>query len=357
MLNFLWSKLMPMIPNFIERTLFLSLNQGPAPMLDIWNAVAFRIILAGVHLGVFESLSGESMTAERLAKQLNLNQRGAGILLETLDSLGYVERAGEDYTNSAMTDKWLVSSSEMDLSPGFRYWSAIMPMFDNLEESLKTGSSPLNMYDWLADQPGVSRDFQDYMVPLAKFALGEVTGRLKIPPGARRLLDIGGGHAIYSIAFCQQNLSLTATIFDSEEALKPAKKNISDAGLEKALRVQAGDFLKDELGEGYDVALLFNICHGLSEQQNITLLEKTAKALNPGGMAVILEQFGTNLPMPMSRAANNILEMSYYHLLGGQVYSHEQVENWLHTAGYSNLKRINLRKVPGNSLVSGVTKG
>jgi cyclopropane fatty-acyl-phospholipid synthase-like methyltransferase len=250
-----------------------------------------------------------------------------------------------------------VSKSGMDLSPGFRYWSAIMPMFDNLEESLRTGSPPINMYEWLADQPGVSRDFQDYMVPLAKFALGEVTARLKIPPGAKRLLDIGGGHAMYSIAFCRQNLSLTATIFDSEEALKPARKNISDTGLEKAIRVQADDLLKDDLGEGYDVALLFNICHGLSEQQNITLLEKTAKALNPGGIAVILEQFGTNLPMPMSRAANNILEMSYYHLLGGQVYSHEQVENWLCTAGYSNLKRINLRKVPGNSLVIGVTKG
>lgn len=346
-----------MIPNFIERTLFLSLNQGPAPMLDIWNAVAFRIVLAGVHLGVFETLSEGSMTYERLAKELNLDKRGTRILLETLHSLGYVEQVREGNKNSAMTEKWLLNNSGMDLSPGFRYWAAIMPLFDNLEESLRTGSPPINMYEWLADQPDVSRDFQDYMVPLAKFALGEVTGRLKIPPGARRLLDIGGGHAMYSIALCQQNLSLSATVFDSASALKPGIKNIAKAGLEKAIQVQEGDFLKDELGEGYDVALLFNICHGLSEEQNVALLEKTAQALNPGGIAVILEQFDTNLPMPMSRAANNILGMSYYHLLGGQVYSHEQVENWLSKAGYSNLKRINLRKVPGNSLVIGVTKG
>ena len=61
--------------------------------------------------------------------------------------------------------------------------------------------------------------------------------------------------------------------------------------------------------------------------------------------------------MPMSRAANNILGLSYYHLLGGQVYSYEQAKNWFQTAGFGNLKRINLRKVPGNSLIIGTISG
>jgi hypothetical protein len=30
---------MPMFPNFIERLLFLDLNQGPAPVLDIWKVI------------------------------------------------------------------------------------------------------------------------------------------------------------------------------------------------------------------------------------------------------------------------------------------------------------------------------
>ncbi len=78
---------MPMIPNFIERTLFFDLDQGPAPMLDIWNAVAFRTVLAGVRLGIFETLAGEPLTSVMLAKQLNLNRRGTQILLETLQSV------------------------------------------------------------------------------------------------------------------------------------------------------------------------------------------------------------------------------------------------------------------------------
>ena len=76
------------------------------------------------------------------------------------------------------------------------YWAAVLPMFDNLEDSLRSGFPPVNMYDWIEDQPQVSKDFQDYMVPLAKFALGEVTNRLKVPTNAKRLLDVGGGHAM-----------------------------------------------------------------------------------------------------------------------------------------------------------------
>ncbi len=33
---------MPVVPNWIERTIFLSLNQGPGPVLGIWNAIILK---------------------------------------------------------------------------------------------------------------------------------------------------------------------------------------------------------------------------------------------------------------------------------------------------------------------------
>ncbi len=76
------------------------------------------------------------------------------------------------------------------------------------------------------------------------------------------------------------------------------------------IQVQEGSFFTDDLGDDYDVALLFNISHELTLEQISALLQKVAKALNPGGFAVILEHFDTNLPLPMSRAVNNILGLS-----------------------------------------------
>jgi len=59
---------MPLMPNFLERMLFFGLNQEPGPMLDIWSLIAFRTILAGIRLGVFENLDNEPKTQKVFAE-------------------------------------------------------------------------------------------------------------------------------------------------------------------------------------------------------------------------------------------------------------------------------------------------
>src|SRR5258706_16132489 len=98
---------MPLIPNFLERQIFFTLNQGPAPMLDIFGAVAFRTVLAAVRLGVFDALSGGPLSAPQVASKIKVAQRGVVILLDTLIGLGYVTQNGDQYANSSMTAKWL----------------------------------------------------------------------------------------------------------------------------------------------------------------------------------------------------------------------------------------------------------
>mgnify|MGYP001557838926 FL=1 len=46
---------MPIVPNFIERLVLLTFNQGPGLMLDFLGAQAFRVVGVGVRLGVFEA--------------------------------------------------------------------------------------------------------------------------------------------------------------------------------------------------------------------------------------------------------------------------------------------------------------
>src|SRR5512145_1642143 len=131
---------MPVVPNWIERTIFLSLNQGPGPVLDIWNAVAFRTVLAAIRLGVFEALASRPMNAAELAQGLNADARGVQRLIEALGPLGYVKRQGDRYANTSMTSKWLLRSSSVNLAPYFRYWGAIIPrLMDDLEDSIEQG--------------------------------------------------------------------------------------------------------------------------------------------------------------------------------------------------------------------------
>jgi hypothetical protein len=78
---------------------------------------------------------------------------------------------------------------------------------------------------------------------------------------------------MYSILFCRRYPALI-----SAQALQSAVKYPGRRW--KAGGVQAGNF-KDEPGEGYDVALLFNIFMGLPAQARICWAGRAA--LNPAG--------------------------------------------------------------------------
>lgn len=45
--------------------------------------------------------------------------------------------------------------------------------------------------------------------------------------------------------------------------------------------------------------------------------------------------------------------MSYYRVLDRQVYAYEEVARWLESAGSGNVRRVNLLRVVGNSLIIG----
>jgi ubiquinone/menaquinone biosynthesis C-methylase UbiE len=343
---------MPIRSNFLERLAFLDLNLGPGPLLDVFGAVAFRVALAGVRVGVFDALSAGPQTAAGLARSLNLDERGVAVLLEGLQSLGYVRKQGEGYANTGMARKWLVSGSPTNFAPYFRYWGTVLSEFEaNWEGSLQNGAPPVNLYEWIEHEPATSRDFQEAMVAIAHMSAGEVARKLELPAGTGRLLDLGGGHAMYTIAICRRYPQISAVVFDSPRALESGRKSVAAARLEERITFQEGDFLRDDPGSGYDAALLFNVVHGLTPQQNKELLGRVKNVLVPGGLLVIMEQLAGKTPSPTLTTTNRLLSAAYFALLGGQVYTFRTISGWLKASGYSDVRRINLPSAASSSLV------
>jgi len=345
---------MPITPNLVERLLFSPFHQAPSPLLDIWSAVGFRVVLAAVRLNIFDTLCPAPLSAAELAQTLQLDAQGTTLLLETLVTLGYVQKVHERYANTAMTEKWLTSNAAVDFSAYVRYWGALLTeRWVDLEESLRTGQPVADLYGWLAQQPQTGADFQAGMVALAQFLLPEITSKLELPLDSQRLLDVGGGHALYSIALCRQYPQLTATVFDSAQALQAAQANIARAQLDLRVTLKAGDFQQDDLGENYDVVLLFNLIHGFTSEVNLQLLTKASAALRPGGRVVILEQLAGGASSGLGHTLSQLLNLSYFQLLGGQSYLYREVHQWLNATGFIRIYRIKLVRAPGNYLIIG----
>lgn len=346
---------MPISTNTFEHLAFFTLKKVPAPLLDVFSALGFRIVQAAIRLNVFEVLERKSLTLEELAQQINASFRGTQTLLNNLKALGYIKQNNELYSNTSMTTKWMLKSSPQSIAIAFDYWGRVLfEHFQDMEETIRSGQPATNYYNYTEQHPEESRVFQDWLVSAARLGIEEITRKIKIPDTARKLIDIGGGHGLYSIALCQRNPKLSAVVFDGSQALKSARANIEMAKLGSRIGIQEGNFITDDLGSGYDIAFLFNIIHGLSPDQNVKLLQKVSKALKPGGVVVIGDQLADAKGGSAVQAIIQIFGLTFFQLLDARVYQYSDVATWLKASSFTKQRRTNLVENPGISLVFGV---
>ena len=101
--------------------------------------------------------------------------------------------------------------------------------------------------------------------------------------GVNTLVDVGGGPGLYAIEFVKRNPELRAIVFDSEETLQVATKNIEAAGLKEQIDLCPGDIFSDPLPKNVDYIFLSNLVHIYSLEENQAFIKSCSEALNPGG--------------------------------------------------------------------------
>ena len=75
----------------------------------------------------------------------------------------------------------------------------------------------------------------------------------------RKMLDLGGGAASYSIALCNAYPELKAVVLDQEQPLLIAKPLVEEHHLGDQITLLEGDFLETKLGADYDVVLISGV--------------------------------------------------------------------------------------------------
>jgi len=227
---------MPIAPNFTERMLF-RLNLAPAPMLDFFGALAFRTASIALKLGVFEAVSDGAPTADEVARRIGGDPRATAFLLDALGAIGYVKKRNGGYTATAMTRKWVPLLA--DALPVAE--AGIFEQWVHLEDRIRGRKPPVHSYDEI-QREGRWREFEVGMLALARSSAGRAVAKVKVPRTASRLLDLGGGHGLYSIEFCWRNPRLSATVFDFPQALEVAREVIAAENMGDRVSVLEGDF-------------------------------------------------------------------------------------------------------------------
>ena len=323
-------------------------------MLDLFGAAGFEAVSLAVEMGVFDALADGESDAVELAERLDADAKGVRALLHFLEAQGYVASGDGRYRNTSMTAKWLTTESETNMAPWFTFWNdLVFPFWEcHLETVVREGEPPLTIYEWFDEEPSRWELAQRGFRAAASVLVDAVADEIAIPDDASRLLDVGGGHGLYSIELCRRHPRLSGVVFDSPEALAVAREEIEDAGVEDRLRTRGGDYSTDDFGGAYDVALVFNVTHAHDAAETQHLFERVFDTLDPGGRIVVLDQFQGSASTPVGETALQFVGLTYLTTLGATIHPYDDVAEWLRDIGFEDLNRTSIRRAgPGNTLI------
>ena len=299
---------------------------------------ASRIALTAVELNVFTAV-GKGAAAEEVASRIGADSRATAILLDALAALGLLEKRGATYRNTPDTARYLDEASPENERLATLHTVHMWQTWSTLTECVRAGGSVT-----AREEKPAEKDWTEAFIAAMARNAAERAPRVAAAVGAervRRMLDIGGGPGSYAIAFARANPRLRAVVLDKPEVLEIARRHIAAAGFEERITTQPGDLKRDRFGEGYDLALVSNICHMLSPEQNRDLLARAAAALVPGGRLVIhdfiLDGDRTS-PQAAAVFAVNMLVAT----AAGNSYTEQEYAAWLQAAGLGEVQRIEI---------------
>jgi 2-polyprenyl-3-methyl-5-hydroxy-6-metoxy-1,4-benzoquinol methylase len=332
--------------------LLLKFNIIPHPIVDsVSSIVAGRALQVSVKLGVIDALGDTPMSASTIAECTGVSERGVLVLLDCLDALGYVRKQAARYRLTPRGKKFLSKDSPQSLHQVVLFSDYLFNSLTTLEATIQADGPEQTNY--ASFTPELWEIFTSAMQEFACTNLAEVVRLVPLPVQAKKLLDLGGSHGLYSMALCQRAPRLSAEIIDFAPVEALAKRLIAQQQMTDRVTFRVGDFLRDELGGDYDVILAFNVIHGLRSEANQLLAAKVSKALNPGGMYVILDQISSGeRASPLFRLLIASMGLSFFHYFGSGPYAFHEVREWLHQAGFA---RCELRKTrtPGFAVIIG----
>jgi (2Fe-2S) ferredoxin/predicted nicotinamide N-methyase len=299
-----------------------------------------RCVLTALELDIFSAV-GEGANAEQIATRIHANARAAETLLNALVALGLLSKSGAIYKNTPDSTRYFVHDSKDNQRDGLLHTANIWHRWSTLTDVVRSGSRiPLersNTPEWTHSFIAAMQLNAKDRAPLLVKALGT--------NGVRRILDLGGGSGVYSIAFAKASASVQCEILDLPDVVPLTTHYVESAGVSAQVNIRAGNMLYDDFGSGHDIILLNAICHMFSGEQNQNLFMRARKALAPNGRLVV-QDFILN---PDKTGPQHAALFSINMLVGtdaGASYSEQEYVGWMRAAGFPEARRIAL---PGPS--------
>jgi predicted O-methyltransferase YrrM len=342
-------------------------NQDPTQILDdLRMAYLSQLLIAGTaRFDVATALKDAALPYAPLREKLGLQDRPAIVLLTGLRSMGLIDvDADHSIALTPYGREKLSTDSQFNLR-GYiglgAFGADAQSMMHCLENDAPAGSFSFVYHAEAGpsalDDPQMSDALTRAMAARARNVAPYVARQLDLST-CQHLVDVGGGHGIYTIELLMQFPKLTATIVDREPPLKVAREYANQAGLSQRIEFVFADIHTYQLPTPTDVVLLANILHDYSATDAGNLVQHFAQQLPTAGQLVILDAFleaiSAGAP-PIARGPRAVAAYSamLFTICEGRCYRLDEYQSMMSTAGLQ--VQPDVKQVPAHgSLLTGI---
>ncbi len=302
------------------------------------------LVAATTEFDVGQTLCAGPLPWNELRERLGLAERPAIVLLTGLRAMGLIDVEGSHVRLTEYGREKLSPESPFHLRGyvGLGAFSGdVRQMIECLRHDRPAGGVSFVYHDEdhpsALDDPDTAGVLARAMADRARSIAPYLAEAVDLSD-AHTLVDVGGGHGLYSYALLQKHPQLTAVIIDREPALRVAREYAAALGVEERVQWLTGNVHNFSLEKSPDAVLIANLLHDYNAPDAQALVHHFAAALAPGGRMLVLDSLLNSVPEGAPPIAAGPREVAAYSALlfsicEGRCYRLDEVQRWLRAAG------------------------
>jgi SAM-dependent methyltransferase len=249
---------------------------------------------AAMELGLFWLLAEQPLDAAGVGQELGIPTNRCRYWLQLLESVGLVEQVSNGYAPSATARTTILDAYSWET------WAFLaqeacqrFPLVRDLALYIREpgsvwaaqGLTAPNYYAQIARNPERARRFTRMLYEI-HLPMADALAQCLDLSGVKRLMDLGGGSGVISLALLGRQPHLEAVVVDMPNVCAAGREIAEERSMAKRVTYREADFLQDELPTGFDLVLECDV-----GPYSEALFRKIRAALNPGGRLVVVDHF------------------------------------------------------------------
>lgn len=262
------------------------------------GATRSRLFTSAMSLGIFDALdTNRFRSAVDIALTIGTHSDNTGHFLDTLVTIGLLEKHQGGYRNTELAEKFLKSESEYHIGPLFSLVKQMsVESLADIEQLVRKGPLAQEQQANIADESiwaEAARAGASWVFGEIGCRIGKIIADLQGFEGWDKMLDLGGGHGMFALYIVAEHPRMKGVVFDQPPVVEVAREFIETYGMQDRVETAGGNYLEDDFGTDYDLiwaSATLNFAKGGLEPLFLRIYEN----LNPGGCFISFQDGMTN---------------------------------------------------------------